>query len=307
MSSNMTMSAVSGGSTSTDKLGYEPNGNIMSDTKYISGVADPVQTLTYLYDGANRLSKYRDGGIPIANYYYNYMNQRVLKSAVNNGATEYSYDLSGNMIYSTTGVASGYWEEYIYLGGHRIALLKAPQSAPPIGGGCAGGGSCALIKGDTWQTVAGNALACVLIPCGLITIWYGYKNGKYLKGLVILSALSGGIVFVSYMTSKAQTPPPAFDVFFYLNDHLDTPQKMINSSGQVVWAGKYDPFGTLVWQDTDVDLDGIPTYNYFRFPGQYEDAETGLYYNWNRYYNPQWGRYMQADIVGQSGSLKIMH
>jgi RHS repeat-associated protein len=32
-----------------------------------------------------------------------------------------------------------------------------------------------------------------------------------------------------------------------------------------------------------------------RFPGQYYDEETGLHYNWHRYYKPEWGRYVEAD------------
>jgi len=30
-----------------------------------------------------------------------------------------------------------------------------------------------------------------------------------------------------------------------------------------------------------------------RFPGQYYDEETGLHYNWHRYYKPEWGRYVE--------------
>jgi RHS repeat-associated protein len=32
-----------------------------------------------------------------------------------------------------------------------------------------------------------------------------------------------------------------------------------------------------------------------RFPGQYYDEETGLHYNWHRYYKPEWGRYVEVD------------
>ena len=35
-----------------------------------------------------------------------------------------------------------------------------------------------------------------------------------------------------------------------------------------------------------------------RFTGQYYDAETGLYYNWNRYYDPATGRYESIDLLG---------
>jgi len=32
-----------------------------------------------------------------------------------------------------------------------------------------------------------------------------------------------------------------------------------------------------------------------RFPGQYQDRETGLFENWNRYYEPESGRYLQPE------------
>jgi RHS repeat-associated protein len=39
-----------------------------------------------------------------------------------------------------------------------------------------------------------------------------------------------------------------------------------------------------------------------RFPGQYFDAETGLHYNRFRYYDPEVGRYVSADPIGQAGA-----
>jgi RHS repeat-associated protein len=39
-----------------------------------------------------------------------------------------------------------------------------------------------------------------------------------------------------------------------------------------------------------------------RFAGPYHDTETGLYYNYNRYYNPDTGRYITTDPLGLTPS-----
>lgn len=66
---------------------------------------------------------------------------------------------------------------------------------------------------------------------------------------------------------------------------------MTDASGVVVWAADYKPFG-----EATVTLSTIT--NNLRFPGQYYDAETGLYYNYYRDYNPVVGRYIEADPIG---------
>ena len=83
---------------------------------------------------------------------------------------------------------------------------------------------------------------------------------------------------------------------WYQNDHLGTPQKIIEANGGVVWSGEYDAFGNV-----QINVENIV--NNLRFPGQYFDAETGLYYNWNRYYDPIVGRYLRVDPIGDGLNL----
>ena len=64
----------------------------------------------------------------------------------------------------------------------------------------------------------------------------------------------------------------------------------------MVWKADYSPFGKA-----SITSQG-PTFN-LRFPGQYYDAETGLHYNWHRYYDPGTGRYITSDPIGLAGGI----
>lgn len=75
---------------------------------------------------------------------------------------------------------------------------------------------------------------------------------------------------------------------------------MPDISGNLVWRAVYDSFGKA-----DVQLSSTITNN-LRFPGQYFDEETGLHYNWNRYYDPMIGRYITPDPMGfLSGDINL--
>lgn len=86
-------------------------------------------------------------------------------------------------------------------------------------------------------------------------------------------------------------------LFFLHADHLGRPQFATDSAGAVVWdGGATTPFG-----------EGVNTAGAFvqnlMFPGQYADAETGLFHNWNRSYDPTLGRYLQSDPIGLDGGI----
>lgn len=81
-------------------------------------------------------------------------------------------------------------------------------------------------------------------------------------------------------------------------DHLNTPRFMTDASRKVVWRWDDDAFG-IVTPEEDPDADGVFHSLDLGFAGQIADrAETGLFYNISRYYDPFTGRYLQADPIG---------
>jgi RHS repeat-associated protein len=92
-----------------------------------------------------------------------------------------------------------------------------------------------------------------------------------------------------------QTSP---GIYHFVNDHLGTPQRLITATGTIVWQAAYFPFGKAQVTTATVQ-------NNLRFPGQYYDAETGLHYNWNRFYDPETRGYISADSIGLDGGMNL--
>ncbi len=84
-------------------------------------------------------------------------------------------------------------------------------------------------------------------------------------------------------------------MYFIHADHLGTPQEVVSEEGKVVWLARDKAWGRIY------KLDKEEIAQPFRFQGQYEDAETGLFYNRHRYYDPDTARYLTQDPIGLLG------
>jgi RHS repeat-associated protein len=83
--------------------------------------------------------------------------------------------------------------------------------------------------------------------------------------------------------------------YFVHNDHLGTPKLVTDTKAQVVWRGEAKAFG-------ETQESGALTFA-FRFPGQFEDGESGYFYNYFRDYDASVGRYLQSDPIGLEGGM----
>ena len=81
-------------------------------------------------------------------------------------------------------------------------------------------------------------------------------------------------------------------------NHLGAIEAATNTAGEVVWQASYAPFGAVKIKTKLGEHRQTALKLNLRLPGQYEDDETGLFYNDHRYYDPTLGRYLTPDPLG---------
>ena len=79
---------------------------------------------------------------------------------------------------------------------------------------------------------------------------------------------------------------------------MGKPRAVTDKDNAVLWRWEGDAFGDITRQ---IDAIEMP----LRMAGQYRDNETGLFYNYFRFYDPQTGRYVENDPIGLKGGLNI--
>ena len=83
---------------------------------------------------------------------------------------------------------------------------------------------------------------------------------------------------------------------------------IVDAGGSLVVEYKYDAWGKPVLVRTlTTAYETLAEVNPFRYRGYVYDEETGLYYLRSRVYNPEWKRFMNADVSLENADERYAH
>ena len=154
-----------------------------------------------------------------------------------------------------------------------------------------------------------------------VTTEYYYSGEQYTgmhtsdgKDVGAILDASGGLYGIYYDDSTIGTDVGQTYYFVY-NGQGDV-IGLYNHGGKLIATYAYDAWGRCieakaVTADDDghavTDPDHIAFINPFRYRGYMYDAESGLYYLGSRYYDPETGRFINADAFASTGQGLLGH
>lgn len=262
----------------------------------LGALSAPGLSLDYLYDAAGNVEEVLDLADPGAGEDFGYDARDRLISAsapASYGARGYGYDANDNRLTLNFDETRPEFAPELEPAIRELRYNAAGRIAAVWQAGEQVGAYRYNWRGERVEKVAGGE-----------TRRYFYAE----DGSLLAEADAAGQVVREYIWLEGRLigllehGPQALEVYAVHVDHLGTPRTVSDASGAVVWRAHYAPFGLAVVEE-DVDGDGAELTLNVRFPGQHYDAESGLHYNYQRYYDPSTGRYLRSDPIGLNGGV----
>lgn len=273
-------------------------------TQQISQVTQQNQTQQLSYDTANRLSavqqganseqyQYDNNGNRVAyqannqqfSYQYEPSTDRLQQYQATANKVSYQYDVAGNptQIIGSDKANQTHTRQFSYTPRGQIANIH-DDNHPATSYGY----NYAMQRVSKTQ---GNQTTRYLWQSGLLDAEIKAVDGQEKLSRRYIYLGMRPIAVIDYDKDNQAS------VYSINTDYLGTPKQVTDKSGKVVWEATHDAFGKVISEKTNQFVFNL------RFAGQYDDAESGYYYNYHRYYDAKTGRYLTSDPIGLVGGL----
>ena len=315
--------ALPGGQTRENCFTYGTLRHLTDMDSLLSAMSNGTESWSYEYDNVGNITKITSG-TKVITYQYDELNELIRE---NNGVLRttvlYTYDAGGNMTSRKT---------YAYTEGTPQTLQKNENLSYRTDGWkdqlvswngyryvYDAGGNPTLLRGVPLTWGEGRRLKRVSLSWGTVDFAYDsdgkrvrktsggntttyYYNGNVLSGLVRKASKDAGT------TGTGTTVQFVYDTqgkpfmlrmngktdYFYLYNGLGDVTGLVDSSNQVVVRYQYNSWGKVT-STQDTSGVSLATLNPFRYRKYVYDPETGLYCLGSRYYDPEVGRFVNAD------------
>ena len=265
------------------------------------------------YDESGRLIEIRDSATvnrtdvtPVTIATYGYDRQGQLTTATVGGTSyTYTYDTAGNIQSKQIG---GTTTNYTYGNGAWRDLLTAYDGHEISYDGC--GNPTRYYDGSAFTWTQGRRLATATVGNTNISYTYdmaGVRSSKTvngteyryttLSGLVTRQEWNGSSIdFIYDESGQPLAMKYNGTLYYYILNAQGDVVRIIDGSRNVVASYSYDPWGNIISSSG-----ALAEVNPLRYRGYYYDSETGFYYLQSRYYDPELGRFINADSIGYLG------
>ena len=297
---------------------YYRNGNKTSFV--LKTMKIDADTYEYIYDPLYNLTKILKNNQVFQEYFYDDFNELICeKNYIKNKKIDYTYDNSGNILKvqeytldtslllheDTYEYGNANWEDELTK--FNNTEIQYDEIGNPI-----------KIGTDILSWANGRELQSYQSADKTITYKYnkdGIRRKKIVNNVVtsyfvendrIILEKTGGNMLYYIRDENNKLIGFRFNstTYYYQKNFQDDIIGIYNNNFDLIASYEYDTWGKILSIKDNLgnaitDKNHIAFKNPFRYRSYYYDEETKLYYLNNRYYNPEWKRFLNADgIIG---------
>jgi len=294
-------------------MDYDLQGRMLDKTLLAQDASTVVDERFYQYDADNNITA-RTGTPGDHSYRYDAVDRLIEQDITGAENIQYRYDLNGNRLSRTIDADSDIIEDLLSYQPDSNRLAEVISTELP---------NRATQSQQSWTYNQANRMSAYLQDGTTITEYIVNSQGQRSHKIAPATAnqtiyhysLAGYHILTETTTDASNTTGKDYiwvngepiaqinssngaDTINYLHtDHLLTARLATDATGLIIWRWEGEAFGDVQPQElTTVTIN-------LRFPGQYYDKESGLFYNMFRDYNPATGRYVQSDLIGLDGGI----